>query len=237
MVKQLTSGIEATAGLPIGSMPNASGPPRLITNVGPHKSMRLVYPILPTLLVIILAGCAHNRAESLSWNGRTILPGGQSIVSLNALANNSACTRDERARAIFNLFAHHIRPGASAAQVHAVLTDTNWMSDVNLYRIRALGGWAPVELNFEDSVFCLQLFPVEMNKQWSPWGLYFRLSGHGPNGLARSEEEADAFLRGDTTLHGNPKLVEFALCYPEQPNTRHSRRERFTRQGIHVYDF
>ena len=197
--------------------------------------MRTVNTILSVLSVMALLGCAH-RSESVSWNDHTILPGGESIASLNALASNQESNRADRARAIFTLFAHHIRPGFSAGEVHRILTDTNWMSEINLYGVYALGGWVPVEMTFEDTVFCLDLFPAEMDKQWSPWAIYFRLSGTTPEGPGRRKEEALAFLHGDTTVQGNPKLLEFALCFPEQPETRRGRIERFSRLGMYVYD-
>lgn len=197
--------------------------------------MRIVFSIFSTLTAIAFIGCAHHRGESLSWSGHTILPKGESVTSLNTLANTPAADRADRARAIFTLFAHHIRPGSSAADVHRVLADTNWMGEVNLDGIYALQGQVPLDMTSGDTSFCLHLFPVEKDNQWSPWVIYFRLSGRGPDGV-RSKEEALAFLRGDTTLHGNPKLVEFALCFPANEETRRSRIERFSCRGIHVYD-
>src|SRR5215218_7021741 len=206
--------------------------------------MRIIATIFSALTAIVFAGCAHHPGESLSWNDHTVLPKGESITSLNTLANNPASNRADRARAIFTLFAHHIRPGSSAADVRRVLADTNWMAAVNLYGVYALAGWIPVEIGSEDTVFCLHLFPVEMDGSWSPWVIYFRLSGKPPEGPGRRKEEALAFLHGDTTLRGNPKLVEFALCYPDTRDTTHGIRaddpgrhriERFSRRGIHVY--
>ena len=182
--------------------------------------------------------CSPSR-ESLSWTGRTVLPSGQSVSFLNVLANDSSSSREERARAIFTLFAHHIRPGSSAAEVHAVLTSTNWMASANLYAVTALGGWVPVEYTLEDSVFCMDASPADMDKQWSPWIICLRLSGIKPSGRNQEEliREALAFLSGDTRLHGNPKLVEFALCFPGQPEVGRRHIERFCRRGTHVYDW
>ena len=188
------------------------------------------------LSAVVFFGCTSHRSESISWNGRSILPRGESVASLNIIANDFGRSRADRARAIFTLFAYHMQPGFSAVQVHGVLTDTNWMGDVNLYGVYALGGWVPVEMTFEDTVFCLHLFPVDADKHWSPWVIYFRLSGTTPEGPGRPAEEALAFLHGDTTLRGNPKLVEFALCYPGNQPSVTRRCERFSSKGIHVYE-
>jgi hypothetical protein len=213
--------------------------------VRPHCTVRIVFIIFSTLTAIALVGCAHHRSESLSSSGHTILPKGESVTALNAFANNSASNRADRARAIFKLFAHHIRPGASAAEVHSVLADTNWMGDVNLYRVYVPPDFLPVEMTSEDTVFCLHLFPlVEMDKLSSPWFIYFRLSGLPREGSGRNPEEAMAFLRGDTTLYGRPRLIEFALCYPSDPAASYpsaqamltARIERFSRRGIRVYE-
>jgi hypothetical protein len=192
--------------------------------------MRAIYTILPALAATLLVGCAHDRGQSISWNGHTILPNDQSIGYLNDVAGNPTGSRDERAKAVFSLFAHYIRPGFAAGEVRRVLTDTNWMGDVNLYGVSALGGWVPLESSLDDTKFCLHLFPVEQDKRWSPWVIYFRLSGH-----PRSDVDALAFLHGANTIEGDPKLLEFALCFPSASEGHMGRIERFGRGGIHVY--
>jgi len=216
------------------------------SNLPPQRSFssrltverRTASTIFSSVLVVALLGCAHDRGEKLSWNDQTILPRGESVTSLTARANDAASDRADRARAIFALFAHHIRPESSASEVHRVLTDATWLQDTHLYGVRALGGWVPVEMTFEDTVFCIHLLPVEKEKGWSPWVIYFRLSGK------LRDEDALAFLRGESVT-GNPKLVEFALCYPDARDTTHGIRaddpgrrriERFSRRGIHIYE-
>lgn len=194
--------------------------------------------IVSWLTVIVLAGCAHDAARA-PWNGRTILPDGQSIAALNILANDEKSTQEVRAKAVFTLFAHHIRPGFSAAQVRAVLTDTNWVSETNLYGVYSLKGKVPVDWTFDNTVFCMHLFPEEMEKRWSPWVIYISLPNSMSEGPMRSQEEALAFLRGDTSLPGDPKLLEFALCFPDLDHGGRDidRIERYAPQGLMVYDF
>ena len=52
-----------------------------------------------------------------------------------------------------------------------------------------------------------------------------------------TEAEASAFIRGDPTIPGNPKLVEFALEFaPDSPNQFSGRIERFSARGLQVYE-
>ncbi len=197
-----------------------------------NQPLRHVHLFIVCVLVgVSFFGCAHDRREMLSWSDRTILPHGESVESLNAMANTAAAGRAKRARAIFTLFADHIRPGASTTEVHRALANTTWLKETNLYGVRVLGGWVPVEMALGDTVFCIHLFPVEMNKQWSPWVIYFRLSGQ------LRDEDAKAILRGESVAN-DTRLVEFALCYPEKRQSAGggSRLERFSRRGIHVYE-
>jgi hypothetical protein len=198
--------------------------------------MRIFFVISTVVVGVALFGCAHDHAEKLSWNYHSILARGESIATLNAKANEKVNDQAECARSVFTLFAYHIRPGSSAAEVHRVLTNASWLQDTHLYGVRALGGWSAVPLTSDGTVFTMHLFPMEKDKRWSPWGISFRLSG------TLRDEDALAFLRGEKVA-GNPKIEEFSLCYPERRNPDGSipdirkmpRIERFSPRGIHVY--
>jgi len=167
----------------------------------------------------------------LSWNGRTILPNDESVTALLARANNPTGNQADRARAVFTLLARHVRPGSSATDVHRVLTDTAWLQQTHLHGFRALAGWIPVEMGSDHTVFRMYLFPADADKQWSPWVIYFRMSG-----MLR-DEDALVFLRGERAIEST-RLVEFALCFPHssKPGNLVGRIERFSREGIHIYD-
>jgi hypothetical protein len=156
------------------------------------------------------------------------------VEVLNAVANDRAKSQAERSRAVFTLFAHHIRPGFSAKEIRRVFVDPRWLDDSILNEVVAVGGWLPVEWTADNTVFVVYLFPTEREKPWSPWVIYFSLSGRLPNRQARSQDDALGFLRGDTGLYGNPRLEEFALSFPEDPQTKQARVERFGPRGIHV---
>jgi hypothetical protein len=93
--------------------------------------------------------------------------------------------------------------------VHQALGEANWLKDAHLQAVHRLCGWIPVDFTFEDTVFCVYLFPDRTG--WSDRVIYFRLSG----GADWKEEDARAFLNGAKCLRGNPTLVEFALCAPD----------------------
>ena len=200
--------------------------------------------IFPVVFSMLLLGCRTEPApvgkdsdEVSFWRGHTILPEGDSIPALNARANDLTNSQAGRAEAVFILFAHYVRPGASAAEMHQVLTDTSWLRETKLYDIRMVGGWIPIE--FADTVFCIHLFPADKDKGWSPWVIYFRSSGKGVEESREGirEEQELSFLRGEST-EDTPRLLEFALCFPnsKNPHGLPGRIERFSRQGVHVYE-
>ncbi len=180
-------------------------------------------------IIALLCGCTMTPSPVRQSSGG--LPSGENVAVLNARANSSTNNQAERASAVFTLFAHHIRLGSSAADVHQALTDTAWLQESHLYGVRILGGWIPVEMTFEDTVFCIHLFPDDSAKEWSPWVIYFRLSGQ------LRDEDALAFLKGESVV-GNPKLMELALCFPHslKPRNLPGRIERYSTNGIHIYN-
>jgi TPR repeat protein len=165
-----------------------------------------------------------------SWNGLSILPRHLSVDRLNALANNPEADLATRAVAIFTLFARHIRPRASATEVHRALTHTRWLAESKLAGIYAMGGWVPLNMNSRDTMYYIRLFPQETKGTWSPWIIYFRLS------KLRKESEAVSFFRGETQVDLDARLIEFALSYPQYFRDQYSRIELFGTKGIHVWE-
>src|ERR1700693_3785272 len=173
------------------------------------------------LIITLACFCGVRRGyaerETLSWDAVTIYKTDATVVALNERANNVTTNETEQSLAIFALFANYIKPGQTAAEIHRVLTNAAWLEHTWLYGVYDLAGWMPVEINSEDTVFCLGLFPHK--KKWSDWPsasaaphgvmadtepqtdwvIYFRLSG-SPR---LSKEDALAFLRG-APVAGNP---------------------------------
>lgn len=193
-----------------------------------------VFTSVVAFAALSMAGCSSDRGGGLSWRDRSILPPGQRIPALNSIANDRSKGQEERARAVFTLFARHIRPGSSAEEAHRALLDLRWLKDSQLRKIVTVGGWLPVEWTSDNTVFQVDLFPNGAETPWSPWVIYFSLSGRLPNGRSRSEDEALEFLHGSAALYGNPKVEEFALCFPADPRSKKFRIERFSRRGMHV---
>ncbi len=208
------------------------------------------YFVIIILTCFCSVHCGYAEPEKLSWDAVTILKTNATVVVLNTQANNTTNNEVERSRAIFALFANYIKPGQTAVEIHRVLIDTAWLEHVSLHGVYILAGWIQMEMNGEDTVFCLGLFP---HKKWSDrpsasatpnglladtepqsdWAIYFGLSGSSQ----LRKEDALAFLQG-AHVDGNPKIVEFALCYPHptSPGRLPGRIERFSKYGIHAYD-
>jgi hypothetical protein len=151
------------------------------------------------------------------------------IQSLNDRANDLSLSQDDRAKAIFALFANHIKVGNGPLEVHRVLIRTDWMKFAIIDVLGGLGGWIPLDVNKDDDIYWVRLFPDK--EGWSKWVIYFRLSGL-PVRYGEPEESAEdgrKFLRGSTDLQGNPKLMEFALCGPDNGS------RRFTAKGVIKY--
>jgi hypothetical protein len=159
------------------------------------------------------------------------MSGAEGIVLLNKRANDPTEPQAVRARAVFALFAQYVRPGSSVDEVRRVITDNDWLREAHLEGVRVMGGKVPVEYPLEDTVFCLHLFPLDAEKKQSPWVMYFRLSGK------LRDQDGLAFLRGEKSA-GNPKLMEFALCFPAsiESSDHVGRIENFSAKGTSVLE-
>jgi hypothetical protein len=193
-----------------------------------------VVGLLSLSLVLCLQGCASRPVQSSFEPAPNDFHGKESIAVLNARGNDAHLNRTERARAIFMLFANYIYPGQSATEIHRVMTDTRWLKEAHVQGIYDLFGFVPIEMSHCSTAFSISLFAD--NKGQGGWAIYFSLSNdnttNGCNG-PRSASEAIAFLNGDTTLTGRPRLLEFALCSPNG-QTGVENIERFSRPRVPV---
>ena len=186
----------------------------------------------------ISAGCARDHEE---WHETSLLRSIEyqypedTIPALNETSNSRSNTQEDRARAIFTLFGRYLQPGGTASDFHRVFTDVNWLQNSRILRIGAYTGWIPVDdpLSPINSVFCLYLFPDGPDKRASQWHIFFRLTGEeGKNDVLK-------FLQGVESVGSPVKMPEFALCFPHSiyhPDRARGRIERFTTQGVQVYE-
>jgi hypothetical protein len=186
---------------------------------------------LGLLLSLAPLGRAHPPARTMSWDGQTSLPAGESVADLNQRANDRTASQRDRARAVFTLFARHIRPHSSEAEAHRVLGNAAWLKETNLEGERNLLGLSFLERTPHNTTFYLTLFPHDRKRSWSPWGIEFSLSGK------ISDADANAFLRGDKSAE-HVRLLEFALFFPpkSEPYGRARRCELFSSKGIWILD-
>lgn len=185
------------------------------------------------VMVVALAeagcGCVGNSArtpDEATSQSASSAP----AADLRKVADDRQAAREERAAAIFALFANYLRPPRGPVEAGAALGEAEWLADCNLYEVRDIAGRTPVEVGGDGTAFCMHLFPVENG--WSEWCIYLRLSG--PD---RSADDVRAFLRGNQNLAWRPELVEFALCHPGRNRTDQGRVERFGPEGLMVVDF
>jgi hypothetical protein len=101
-------------------------------------------------------GCAARQTNSLSWSNHSRATSFESLAVLRSVASDPTAAQTDRAQAVYQLFATYIRPGQSAAEVRAVLSDAAWLREAKLYRSGYGSGFRPVE---GDSIFDLILFP------------------------------------------------------------------------------
>src|SRR5262245_26124152 len=210
----------------------------------------LLYLVCSTAICPFIAGCtshpeaandstpskgkqAPNAQEaseepSIRWDRVSRLKSTTAPADLHKVVNNALLSREKRAEAIFSLFANHVKVPERAAAVGKVLSAETWLRHASVDGVYAIGGWVPVEVTFEDTIFCLRLFPDK--EGWSEWVIYFRLSG----GSGRTADDAVRFLRGAEDLNGGPRLLEFALCFPAPEEQHQGYIERFTDKGIAV---
>jgi hypothetical protein len=119
--------------------------------------MKFLIASFVLLSATLFVGCAHRQSESalgvppFSWTDNTILTNAADIATLNTLATNPTANRDERAKAVFMLFAQHIRPCATPVEVHKVLNNTNWFGESTLHGVYVLGGWVPVDISMNNT--------------------------------------------------------------------------------------
>jgi hypothetical protein len=149
-----------------------------------------------------------------------------SIAALCKTAEDGQVDRANRAAAVFGLFANHLRAPCGPADAGKVFGEAKWLKDSPLNYIIGVAGLIPVGFGEDTTVYDLYLFPDQEGR--SDWVIYLRLSGS-----YRSADEARAFLRGEKNLKGDPKLVEFALCYPDPPGEmKYGRILHFDREGM-----
>lgn len=185
-------------------------------------------------LCALLVECAHDRGhpQSRSIFRSTDYPE-DTLATLNETANDQTEGQEDRARAIFTLFGRYVRPGCSSPEFHQVAPDVGWLARAKLSKITMLGGWIPIDMTFEDSDFCLQLFASPTDERASQWHIYFRLTGQ------LQPSDALAFLRGAMASGSSTRMQEFALCLPHSiyhPDRAMGRIERFSTAGVHVYE-
>ena len=135
---------------------------------------------------------------------------------------------EDRAHAVFALFATYVRPGFTSHQMRAALPDTRWLEACSLVKI--MGGSGQIDIDWwSGTAFCLRVCPDE--KGWSAWVITFTLTNQS-TGPSLTSDDALAFIKG-THTNKQIRLAEFNLSYPRDPRLAPTYfSERFTKKGV-----
>lgn len=177
-----------------------------------------------TILVLLAFfgwGCAHRSTQPNTSSYRT----DQSITELNRIANSQELDTDQRAKAVFALFANFVHAG-QAQSLDDVFIDTGWFVESTLHPYGILGGSLPIGMGDGDSTaFGLFLFP----KSSSGWTVFFRLSGP-----SLSKEQGWRFFNGESQ---SLTIEEFCLRHHSRPSeTRFDYYEHFSKKGMRAFN-
>jgi hypothetical protein len=203
-----------------------------------------VFLVLMTMVLVVGPSCVGTDKNKRDYSVLKDVPlGGDNVESLNKKANDTAEYEEERARAIFTLFARYITLPCSAAEFRRVMTNTDWLTNSELYKVGAYFGWYPIDPKPGETLFVLYPFPQganHSNKRPSLWGICFTLTDSpSRDPLAQSMEKKDAiaFFSGNKSRGRELTMREFALCYPHSvfPSRLLGRIEVFSPKGIRAY--
>jgi hypothetical protein len=66
------------------------------------------------------------------------------LEDLHGVANNASLSREQRAEAVFSLFANHLKLPERPQAMGRVLAGDKWLSDSGLQSASKVAGWLPV---------------------------------------------------------------------------------------------
>jgi hypothetical protein len=124
--------------------------------------------------------------------------------SLVAIACDRGRRPAARGGAVSRLFADHVPPNATAADVRAAFGGCDWIAEANILQfVVQAGDGYPIWEKEAGTVFRLDPFAPEGR---SDWGVYVRFSGMG-----HSPDEVKRFFDPKAEPAPQMRLVEFAL--------------------------
>ena len=130
------------------------------------------------------ATCTRTNQFSDFWvwfkqQTNSVFQSDDSFANLTKTANNESLPLEERATAIFSIFAGHIRPNMTSTQVTTILSNATWLVQSKTVRV----DWrakVPVKITSEDTIYWLSLFSIPrvgrdrtlvylFSVVWRPW--------------------------------------------------------------------
>ena len=143
----------------------------LLAGCTPQKDPELAEVMAEAKAAMHRAPTAEERAKmraerhsvqtaGLRWDGVSRLKSEATPAELQRVANDPSVPRDKRAEAIFSLFANHVKVPQGAAEVGKALNSENWLNDSTVHGLSMISGpGPPVEIQSEETIFYLHLFP------------------------------------------------------------------------------
>ena len=129
---------------------------------------------------------------------------GEPLSSLNEIANDASRATADRRHAVFQLFAGHVRPGMTLAELAEVLAGAEWLRDEDVSVVTAIAGKIPVTWSSEDTVFVLHVLPEAGDG--GTWAIYLRVLGR-----VRREELIRVLRTGDGGEAASARVAEIGL--------------------------
>jgi len=155
------------------------------------------------------------RAHTPSLNSNT--PAKQ----LTRILMDDSAPREDRCRAIFELFTNHVRIGSRASEFARVFPDSRWLDNTEIDRFQIIiSPWAMQSAG--GTTFSFEVLAEDDDSPY--WIIHFILSDD-----FLTSADAKAFLQGRQPGMNNPQLVEFCLCFPD------GREETFGTYGVCVF--
>lgn len=199
-------------------------------NLPPQRDPQVSPVVQPQDSHALIASASKRDGDQTTLQIDSLSASKATAAELRNSVQDPVAERSARASAVFALFANQLKLPCGAPKAQEALGSSSWLTAVKFFRIDGVAGFLPVNLSADSTTFCMHVCPMENG--WSDWLIYLVLSGH------RSEDDLRAFFRGEMQLENNPKLMEFALCYPNGYDTFKGRRiEHFEPKGMQVREW
>jgi len=122
------------------------------------------------------------------------------------LANDQSLSFAERRKSVFLLFQRHVKVGMTLSELSKVLGKPRWLREEDVSLVDAIGGYIPVEWNFDNCVFGIRVFWEEYPREY----LAIYLSFQGPI-FSKANHFFYRAIQGEKFPNWDPKILEMGF--------------------------